>query len=254
MFRWPGTVPVTDPAVLTARLRALAGLDDLGRAPDGSEPGPDVPSSDNCADNLVDAAARPGGVGRALLVLALGAVLVAGWLTWRAQGGDLTGSMVTPGVALPSGTHAATPPGSAQLVVQVVGAVRRLGVVRLPSGARVVDAVAAAGGLRPGSSAGLLNLARRVVDGEQIVVGAGPSSSPSGAPATGTPTRIDLNTADLTALDALPGVGPVTAQRILDFRASHGRFASVEQLREVDGIGARTFARLAPLVQVDGQP
>jgi competence protein ComEA len=144
-------------------------------------------------------------------------------------------------------------------VVQVVGAVRRPGVVRLPSGARVVDALAAAGGVRPGASAGLLNLARRVVDGEQIVVGAtaagpSPSGGSDGTSSGGPPARIDLNAADLAALDTLPGVGPVTAQHILDWRKAHGRFASVEQLREVDGIGARTYARLAPLLQVDGLP
>ncbi len=250
---------MTDPAVLTARLRAIAGLDDPAPARAASDQDPGSPSADRSPDTLVDGAARPGGVGRAVLVLALGAVLVAGWLTWRAQGGDVTGSVVTPGVVLPSASAEPSAPGPAELVVQVVGAVRRPGVVRLPSGARVVDALAAAGGVLPGASAGLLNLARRVVDGEQIVVGAtsaGPTPSGGAGSTSGgaTPARIDLNAADLAALDTLPGVGPVTAQRILDWRKAHGRFASVEQLREVDGIGARTYARLAPLVQVDGLP
>ncbi|MEO6821577.1 MAG: ComEA family DNA-binding protein [Candidatus Nanopelagicales bacterium] len=259
MFRWPERAPLTDPAVLTARLRAIAGLDDPApaRAESGLEPA--VPPSDLSPDAAVDVAARPVGVGRAVLVLALAAVLVAGWLTWRAQGGDVTGSVVTPGVVLPSTSAGPSAPGPAELVVQVMGTVRRPGVVRLPSGARVVDALAAAGGVRPGASAGILNLARRVVDGEQIVVGATaagppPSGATSVPPGGGPAARIDLNAADLAALDMLPGVGPVTAQRILDWRKAHGRFASVDQLREVDGIGARTYARLAPLVQVDGLP
>ena len=104
-----------------------------------------------------------------------------------------------------------------------------------------------------------MNLARRLVDGEQVVIGAPASAAAGGAPtgpagsggsagSAGTP--LDLNTADLATLDTLPGVGPVTAQRILDFRTEHGRFASVDQLREVTGIGTRTFARLSPLVRV----
>lgn len=251
MLRWPGKDVAPDPAVLTARLRAIAGLEPTGSHTTGQdEPGP-VPEQPD------EPTARAPGLGRALLILALGAVLVAGWLTWRAQGGEVTGSVLSPGVALPTGSPGVTPgpaTGSAQLVVQVVGAVRRPGVVHLPNGARVVDAIAAAGGVRPGWSAGLLNLARRVVDGEQIVVGPGPSGAVSGPSPGGPAARIDLNTADLTALETLPGVGPVTAGRIVDWRQAHGRFASVEQLREVDGIGARTYARLAPLVQVDGQP
>lgn len=211
-------------------------------------------------------------VSRALLGIALLAVLAAGWLTWRAQGGDLTASLVTAGVPMatapPVPSAAPSPGGSgADLVVQVIGSVRRPGVVHLRVGSRVGDAITAAGGVRTGRSAGALNLARRVVDGEQILVGAvgaaaGAIPGGSGAPPSGTmpgpvpavPDLIDLNTADLTRLDALPGVGPVTAQAILDWRSAHGRFASVDQLREVDGIGPKTYERLRTLVQVDGRP
>ncbi len=100
-----------------------------------------------------------------------------------------------------------------------------------------------------------LNIARRLSDGEQLLVGMAP---PPGQPAdggvlgtpAGTSRKVDLNAATLEQLDVLPGVGPVTAQRILDWRAAHGRFASVDQLREVDGIGPARLARLKDLVRV----
>ncbi len=179
------------------------------------------------------------------------------------------GSPATSGIASARATPAvaAPTPTSPELVVQVIGKVRRPGVVRLPPGARVVDAVAAAGGVAKGARLGTLNLARPVVDGEQIAVGTNsgqPSSStgyggaapPVGAPgvttppAAGGPAAVSLNAADLTALETLPGVGPVLAQRILDFRIENGRFASVDELREVKGIGDKTFAEIAPHVSL----
>jgi competence protein ComEA len=124
-------------------------------------------------------------------------------------------------------------------------------VVGLPAGARVIDAIKAAGGLRRGASAGTLNLARRVVDGEQIAVGIDltppPEAVPSGA-ATGEP--IDLNTASAAQLDQLPGVGPVLAQRIVDYRTRRGAFRSVDELRQVSGIGQAKFADIKSLVHV----
>jgi competence protein ComEA len=122
--------------------------------------------------------------------------------------------------------------------------VARPGLVRLPAGSRVDDAVRAAGGVVDGADAGLLNLARRLVDGEQVLVGVDPPPAAAAAPtATGGP--VDLNTATVADLDALPGIGPVLAQRIVDWRTEHGRFASVEQLREVTGIGESKYADLA---------
>ena len=173
-----------------------------------------------------------------------------------------------------SGTTASTAPapapatsGAAEIVVHVVGQVVRPGLVRLRSGARVADAVAAAGGARPGADVAALNLARLVVDGEQLHVpkpgeevtppaaapGGGDGGSGGGDPgsdARGREVVVSLNTADLSTLDTLPGVGPVLAQRIIDWRAEHGRFTSVDELGEVSGIGDKLLAQLRPRVSL----
>jgi competence protein ComEA len=166
------------------------------------------------------------------------------------------------GQTTPSMPHPPKPTGG-QLVVSVVGKVRKPGLVRLPDGARVADAIAHAGGPLPGADLTTVNLARRVADGEQIPVGlpqppvpdvlpgepAPSASGPLGATAAGASRgKVALNQATAEQLDALPGVGPVTAQRILDWRTRHGRFTSVDQLREVDGIGERRFGQLKDLV------
>lgn len=137
------------------------------------------------------------------------------------------------------------------LVVDVAGKVRRPGIAVLPPGSRVVDALEAAGGARRGVDLTSLNLARPVVDGEQILVGveaaAGVAGS-LGATAPGGEALVNLNTADLAALDTLPGVGPVTAESIIGWRDANGGFTSVDELLEVDGIGEATLADLAPHV------
>ena len=143
------------------------------------------------------------------------------------------------------------------IIVHVLGQVREPGLVTLPLGARVSDAIEAAGGLRSTTSSGGLNLARRVVDGEQILVlpsvptamSVGGATGPAATSTSGS-VSIDLNSADLAALDALPGVGPVMAARILSWRDQHGRFTTIDQLREISGIGQRTFERLKPYVHV----
>ena len=152
------------------------------------------------------------------------------------------------------------PTSAAVLLVHVVGQVRRPGVVRLPAGARVLDAVKAAGGAMVSADLAHLNLARPVADGEQIVVPkpgetipvAGVSQSAgSGSTGAGSPGGlVDLNTADASALDSLPGVGPVLSQRILDWRTEHGRFSSVGELGEVTGIGDKLLAQIGPKVRV----
>ncbi|HSF34643.1 MAG TPA: ComEA family DNA-binding protein [Nocardioides sp.] len=149
-----------------------------------------------------------------------------------------------------SGASGGTDAGE-ELVVDVAGKVRRPGIAVLPPGSRVVDALDAAGGARRGVDLTSLNLARPVVDGEQILVGVAPVAGVAGtvdAPAPGGATLVNLNTADLAALDTLPGVGPVTADAILAWREANGAFTSVDELLEVDGIGEATLADLAPLV------
>jgi competence protein ComEA len=161
-------------------------------------------------------------------------------------------------VATAGATPGASPTAAAFLLVHVVGKVAKPGVVRLPVGSRVREAVQAAGGATKGGDLSTVNLARVLVDGEQVVIGNASSSAAGGLPTA--PVRggngmggsgpVNLNTATLAVLDSLPHVGPVLAQRILDFRNEHGRFSSVDELGEVTGIGEKIFADLRPLVTV----
>ncbi|MGA5500790.1 helix-hairpin-helix domain-containing protein [Streptomyces umbrinus] len=161
-----------------------------------------------------------------------------------------------------AGTAGAAGAGAgAVVVVDVSGKVREPGLQRLPAGSRVADALRAAGGVRPGTDTEGLNRARLLVDGEQVVVGAppavagpgaagGPGAVGSGGAAAGAAAvPVGLNTATLEQLDTLPGVGPVLAQHIIDYRTQHGGFRSVDELREVNGIGDRRFADLQNLVR-----
>ena len=204
------------------------------------------------------AAFDPGRRGvRALAAVAVVVVLVAAFLAWRARPQvdavpPLPVAADSPGPVAPAAETSAV----AEVVVAVEGKVGKPGVVRLPAGARVADALAAAGGARSGVDVALLNLARKVVDGELILVGvtpppgstvaAGPAPAPGGAP-TG---PVNLNTATVADLDTLPGVGPVLAQRIVDARTAQGGFRAVGDLRKVDGIGAARYEQLKDLVTV----
>jgi competence protein ComEA len=143
---------------------------------------------------------------------------------------------------------------AARLVVYVVGAVRHAGLVRLPDGARVADALDRAGGPTRRADLTLVNLAAPVADGQQIVV---PTRVPAGAAAAGaagsgsapaTPARVSLASATLEQLDALPGIGPVTAQKILDWRQTHGPLRSADDLDAIPGIGPARVAQLRDLV------
>jgi competence protein ComEA len=205
---------------------------------------------------------------RALVALALVALVLAGWFGWRAAAATpvpvLAPAVVASGspgagasaASAPASAAASSPvsPGS-EVVVDVAGRVRRPGLVRLPVGSRVADAIAAAGGALRGVDLSTINLAQRVDDGVQVVVGAAAAGGPPGAvgaagagkAATG---PLDLNSATVAELDALPGVGPVLAQRIADWRQAHGRFSTVAELGEVDGIGDRRLGELTPLVRV----
>lgn len=165
-------------------------------------------------------------------------------------------AVAAPPSVVTSPTPSPTP--TPQVLVHVLGAVREPGIVRLDAGSRVADALAAAGGLADSADPGELNLAAVVADGSQVVIGT--RSKPKGevratenqagaGEANGSGT-VSLNTATLEQLDTLPGVGPVTAQKILDWREQHGRFSTVSELQEVAGIGPKTYADIAPHVRV----
>ena len=201
--------------------------------------------------------------GPVLLVVALVSLAVAGTVVVVLRmGGDSApvplrttapSSGATPLVTGTSPSAAAVARAGSDVTVDVAGKVRRPGVTTLPAGSRVVDALRKAGGARGGVDLSSLNLARVLVDGEQILVG---RAVPAGGIAAGASTAapdpvgslVNLNTASAEQLDTLPGVGPVTAQKILDWRSSHGAFSAVDELLEVDGIGDKTLADLAPHV------
>ncbi len=138
------------------------------------------------------------------------------------------------------------------LVIDVVGKVRKPGIVTVPKGSRVFEAIEAAGGLKGRADTTALNMARVLTDGEQLLVGLEPVQVPGAAAGAGgsATAKINLNTATVEQLDTLPGVGPVTAQSILSWRTENGRFSSVEDLLEVKGIGDATLAELRDLVVV----
>lgn len=162
-----------------------------------------------------------------------------------------TGAPVTQ-PATPGSTGSTAKPSTTTVVIHVAGKVRRPGLVRAPTGSRVADALTLAGGPLRGVDLSSLNLARQLTDGEQIVVGIPtPPTTPVGtATSPGGPTPLNLNTATVPQLDALPGVGPVLAQRILDYRTENGPFTTVDQLQEVPGVGPKKFGSLRPHVRV----
>jgi competence protein ComEA len=198
------------------------------------------------------------GVVSTLLILGL---ITAGLLLLRARPvavaspGDVV-TVTTSGPTMASATP--SPKGATKIVVHIFGAVRHPGLVRLPESSRVQDAIDAAGGLTRRADPGELNLAQPLSDGQQVVIGtrsepagevrdqAG-SGTATGPSATG---ALDLNRANQSQLEELPGVGPVTAQAILTWRQQHGRFSRIEELQEVDGIGPKTYAQIAPHVRV----
>ncbi|MFJ7590391.1 helix-hairpin-helix domain-containing protein [Streptomyces sp. NPDC097617] len=190
----------------------------------------------------------------AVAVVLVAAVGFAGQQFWWSRPRAVTAPAVVAPGAVPAAAAApapapAGPGGAARIVVDISGKVRDPGVRRLPAGSRVEDALAAAGGVRPGADTTGLNRARVLVDGEQVVVGI-PAQLPPGAPGVGPGTGpLSLGSATVAQLDGLPGVGPVLAQHIVDFRTARGGFRSVEELRQVDGIGERRFADLRALVR-----
>lgn len=194
---------------------------------------------------------------RALVLLVASCLAVTAWWWWSGRPKEVIDAPVVVATGEPVVAPSASPrpdtvtPSSTEVVVHVAGLVAKPGLVTLPAGSRVADAVAAAGGVTRQRASDTVNLARLVVDGEQIVVGASPPANAGGpAPASTGPPAIDLNIADAAALEGLPGVGPVLAGRILEWRSLNGPFRSVDELGEVSGIGEATLSRLRPLVRV----
>jgi competence protein ComEA len=188
---------------------------------------------------------------RPLLVAAVALVLIL--LAGRFVLGAGTTTPAAPLPPPPAEGAGVTGLPSGRVVVDVVGAVRRPGLYRLEQGSRIADAVARAGGATRKADLALINLAAPLADGEQVVVpkrGAPGAAAPGGAAASPEVPAgpVHLSTATLEQLDALPGVGPVTAQKILDYRQEHGAFHSVDELDAVPGIGPARMDTLRDLV------
>jgi competence protein ComEA len=266
------------------RLHRRLGAESPAETDQESEPQPDtslsrwLPESESGGASSWVAVVRadPGRAG----VIALGAVgviavLVSLFTLARDDSSPVTSAKLPPvqmvSSANPTPTAGAPTPG-APVVVSVVGLVGKPGLVTLDSGARIADALTAAGGPLEGADLLELNMARRLADGEQIVVGIAPvpgqpatmgssvspgqspaaTSAPPSTPGDGTAPDgpVDLNSATLEQLDTLPGIGPVTAAAILAWRDANGRFASVDQLGDVDGIGPARLDKLRDRVHV----
>jgi competence protein ComEA len=177
----------------------------------------------------------------AAVVLVLAAVAVAVLVSAVTSAGTTVAMPVAPFSAAP--TTPTTPP----LLVHVLGAVRTPGLYSLPAGARVVDALTAAGGLADDADPAGVNLARRVGDGEQLTLPRVGEAPPAAASAEA-PGRIDLNTATPEQLESLPGIGPALAARIVSWREENGGFSSADDLLEVPGLGEKSVDALRDLV------
>ena len=190
-----------------------------------------------------------------LLLLVVAALVAGGLFVWSRR----APAAIAPPAIPPPPDAAASPATTVQLLVHVAGAVRRPGLYALPAGARVADAIEAAGGATPRADLGLLNLAEPLLDGSKVDVltraarpgapVAGPGAAPAAAsPAAASPGPVSLNSADQALLETIPGVGPVTALAILAYRNEAGGFSSIEELMEVSGIGPATLEAIRPYV------
>ena len=284
----PEVPPSTEPGRAGRRLSAAIGsgtgsgllaAPPIVARPEGQwEPGPDNSPS------LSRIRWRTGR--RAAALLCLVSAVFLGWFWWQAANGTSEVSPLGSVTVVESADGPApepetergpatdeSPGGSAGdsrgniIIVHVAGAVVRAGIVELPLGSRLHEAIAAAGGGAPGADPGQLNLAAVLEDGQKILVprqgetvpaGSSPAagSGAPGSPAAGADgtapaaAKVNLNTAGVDELGTLPRVGPVLAQRIVEWRAEHGRFQRVEELDAVDGIGPKLLASLLPLVRV----
>ncbi|MGW0174788.1 ComEA family DNA-binding protein [Rhodococcus sp. NPDC003322] len=243
-------------------------------SPDDAQPGWLDPDPEPSGPRLRFAPGRRGVV--ALALVALTAAGIGAVVVWRDRPVAQTVAPLPVAATVPAGDEPTDPPRSdpapsgppaEELVVSVVGLVHTSGLVHLPEGSRVADALAAAGGARDGADLLGLNLAQRLNDGDQVLVGvapppgaapvagsatvgAGPGAGTAAAGSAGANGPVNLNAATEQQLDALPGVGPVTAAAILAWRTTNGRFTDVEQLGEVDGIGPARLEKLRDLVTV----
>jgi competence protein ComEA len=178
--------------------------------------------------------------------IVIAVVIVTAGLVWLNRPSSVAvPEVASPGIPIATNSQAAvSPQGFDQIVVDVKGDVLTPGLVTLPAGSRVADAIAAAGGVIPTADVTSLNLAERLSDGQMIFIGNAQSMDLSSDP------RVNLNLATQADLDTLPGVGPVMAGRIIAWRESNQRFHSIEELQEVPGIGPKVFANLKPLVRI----
>lgn len=285
----PGEPPSADPGRAGRRLSAAAGsgtglLDGppaVSRSAGKIEPGP--------GDCPVPSRIRWRTGRRAAGLLCLVSVALLCWFWWQAASGTAANGTAdvsplssvnaadTGGAPAPVPESGETPPidesrGEAggnpprQVVIHVAGAVVRAGIVELPQGSRLYEAIAAAGGSAPDADPDQLNLAAVLEDGQKVLVprqgetlpsGSAPAGAPGvgGGPAgstgsSGAPGKINVNTAGVEELATLPRVGPVLAQRIVEWRGQHGKFQRVEELDAVDGVGPKLLAALLPLVRV----
>ena len=172
---------------------------------------------------------------RALIAIVVALALVGGWTWWQGRPRSV---LVADGPAM---TASQMPSAAGEVVVHVVGAVRRPGLVHLPVGSRVADAVDAVGGAKNEQALATVNLARVLVDGEQIDVGATSAAKDDG---------ISLNNATAAQFEELPGIGPVLAERIVDWRTKHGPFRSIDDLGDVSGIGDSVLEQVRDLVHL----
>jgi competence protein ComEA len=266
-----------DADVIRARLRALLADSNrpVGWLPDDDDPPPEAAPDTSTEDGETGQERLPAGMGRhrapgtatrwdpgrpgarALWVAGiLAGLLLVAWTWLDRPSVEPARDPQPPAVGDPAGPPSSPAvEGAADVaptvVVSVVGLVARPGLVTLPTGSRVADAVAAAGGLLADADPSTVNLAALVADGEQIAVGAAgaaPAGSASGSGSAAGP--VNLNTATIADLDGLPGIGPVLAERIVDHRTAQGRFTSVDELNDVPGIGPAIYAGLADLVTV----
>ena len=178
-----------------------------------------------------------------LLVVGLAVLVLSGYLLSHHHR-----AVVAPSDSASPPVPAAVTPTAATIVVDGGGRVRHPGLVTLPLGARVADAIDAAGGALRAADIALIDLAAHVTDGQLLLIGVPGAAAVGGTNAGGSSGPVDLNTATVEQLDALPGVGPVLAQRIVAWREAHGGFRTVDDLQQVPGIGARKFSDLKALV------